>query len=230
MKLWKNGVFHTMKHENDLKYQMATNNGFIVGFDQDIEDFEFDEIIDLNQAHVYPGFVDAHLHLMGYGQKLSRPNLKNLNNKNQVLQVLKTEFNNAPFFVEGYFECGITKTDLNLISTSYPIMIRHNDYHSLTVNDYVLTMANIKSLTGILTEEEAQNAMNFFPKHTNLDLDHMLEKSIRSLYQYGITGGHSDDLFYFNGFKETLGSFDRVLAKMPFRAHLLVHHNVLDDY
>jgi len=230
MKLWKNGVFHTMLTEQDAKYQMATDQGVIVGFDQEIEHLEYDEIIDLKGSHIYPGFVDAHLHLLGYGQKLSRPNLKNLKDKDLVLDILKKSFKHEPLFAEGYFECGITKDDLNAISSTYPILIRHNDYHSVTANDIVLKKVKALDSNGFLTEELAEQAMHTFPMHTNKILEQLLIKSIQSLYRYGITGGHSDDLFYYNGFKNTLGVFDRILSQMPFRAHLIVHHMVIDDY
>lgn len=230
MKLWKNGVFHTMKNENETKYQMATDQGVIIGFDEEIEQLNFDEVIDLKGNHVYPGFVDAHLHLLGYGQKLSRPNLKNIKDKKLVLEILSNHFDEKPLFAEGYFECGVTKDDLNQISTLFPILIRHNDYHSVTANDVVLKKIHATKSNGVLTEELAEEAMHTFPIHTNQVLEKLLEQSIKNLYQYGITGGHSDDLYYFNGFLDTLHVFDCVLAKMPFRAHLIVHHMVLDDY
>ena len=65
MILWKNGIFHTMEDPQTVKYLMATDQGRIVGFDDDINPALCDEVIDLNHMHVYPGFVDAHLHLIG---------------------------------------------------------------------------------------------------------------------------------------------------------------------
>lgn len=230
MKLWKNGVFHTMTDEQETKYQMATHQGVIIGFDEEVNDLKFDEIIDLKGNHVYPGFVDAHLHLLGYGQKLSRPNLKNLKDKTLVLEMISNNFLHKPLFAEGYFECGITKDDLNQISSEFPILIRHNDYHSVTANDVVLNKINATESNGVLTEELAEQAMHTFPIHNNQTLEELLKNSIQSLYHYGLTGGHSDDLYYYNGFHETLHIFDHVLAEMPFRAHLIVHHMVLEDY
>lgn len=230
MKLWKNGIFHTMLSEDDTKFQMATDQGRIVGFDHQVENLEYDEIINLKGYHVYPGFVDAHLHLLGYGQKLSRPNLMNMKDKNKIIKIIQSSFLDQPLFVEGYFECGLKKDDLNQISHIHPIMLRHNDYHSLTVNQVVLDHIGLPHSDGVLTEEEAEMAMDSFPKHSNQTLELFLEKSISKLNSYGITGGHSDDLSYFNGFKSTLEVFDRVLDKKPFRAHLIVHHHVLDDY
>ncbi|MBU1093366.1 MAG: amidohydrolase [Firmicutes bacterium] len=230
MKLWKNGFFHTMVNENEIKQQMATHKGKIIGFDEEINHLDFDEIIDLKGHHVYPGFVDAHLHLLGYGQKLSRLNLIQIKDQSLVIETLIHHFNDQPLFAEGYFECGITKKELNQISKDIPILLRHNDYHTITTNDAVLKLINQEHSNGVLTEELAEMAMNIFPKHTEHGLEEILKKSIKSLYHYGITGGHSDDLYYFNGFTQTLKVFDTVLEKMPFRAHLLLHHMVLDDF
>ncbi|MDI6453417.1 amidohydrolase [Peloplasma aerotolerans] len=230
MKLWTNGFFHSMEDETTVYLQMATQDGVIIGFDEDIKDLAFDEIIDMNQGHVYPGFVDAHLHLLGYGQKRTRPNFYHLKKKNQVIEELKKIFHEEPLFVEGYFESGVNKDDLNAISVTQPILLRHNDYHSLTVNNVVLANAKIKSSTGVLTEDEAQKAIDSFPKYTKEKLQELLIESIQSLHQYGITGGHSDDLYYFNGFEETVFVFEKTLDKLPFRAHLLMHHLTLDDF
>ncbi len=230
MKKWINGIFHTMEKPGAVKHQMATDQGLIVGFDDDIDGIVFDEIIDLKGAHIYPGFVDAHLHLLGYGRMLSRPNLNKIKDKDQVIAILEKAYQDKPLFAEGYFECGLTKSDLNQISNKELIMVRHNDYHSLTVNDAVLNMMDYESEDGVLTEESAEQAMRLFPPHTFEDLKDFLKKSIQKLNAFGITGGHSDDLSYYNSFDETLSVFDEVLNVIPFRTHLLVHHHVLDDF
>jgi hypothetical protein len=84
--------------------------------------------------------------------------------------------------------------------------------------------------TGILKEEEASSVMTRLPKVDQKALEKMLEKAIDSLYAFGVTGGHSDDLYYFNGFFDTLNVFEDVLPKKPFRTHLLMHHMTLDDF
>ncbi len=230
MILWKNGIFHSLDDYHHTYHQMATDQGLIIGFDDELNNLTFEKEIDLKKAHVYPGFVDAHMHLLGYGQMLSRPNLTGMSQKDAILNHLTSLFKGEKLFVEGYFECGITKSDLNMISSSIPIMMRHNDYHSLTVNDAVLKLMKLDHPTGVLTEGDAEHAMQIFPKYTHDELKKILIKSIESLYAYGITGAHSDDLYYFNGFYDTLKVFEDVLKKYPFRAHLLVHHQVLNDY
>ena len=86
MILWKNAIIHTLEDEFITHHQMATDQGLIIGFDDEIKNLKFDQEIDLNQNHVYPGFVDSHMHLLGYGKKLSIPTLENVFNKNEILK------------------------------------------------------------------------------------------------------------------------------------------------
>jgi hypothetical protein len=230
MKLWKNGHFYSLRNPNEVFYNVVTHDGLIVDINAKEDPLLYDEIIDMKGCYVYPGFVDAHMHLLGYGQMLSRPKLFQIKSKEEVITIIKAHFRNEPLFAEGYFECGLTKDDLNQISSTYPIYIRHNDYHSITVNDVVLKKMKLMHDTGVLTEELAVKAMDTYPKYDDEGLDYILKLSIESLYRYGITGAHSDDLYYFNGFKDTVKSFERVLKTHPFRAHLLMHHETIDDF
>ncbi|MDX9692196.1 MAG: amidohydrolase family protein, partial [Acholeplasmataceae bacterium] len=150
--------------------------------------------------------------------------------KKEVIDLMTQAFKKEPLFAEGYRECGVTKHDLDLISKTIPIMMRHNDYHSLTANTAVLEKIGLTHTNGILTEDDATKAMRTWPPYTIKQLETILETSIKSLYQYGITGAHSDDLSYFIGFNDTLKAFENVLERIPFRAHLLMHYDILDDY
>lgn len=229
MKLFKNGVIHTLD-ENRIAKNIVTHNGQIIGLDKD-ENLVYDEIIDLKGGHLYPGFVDAHLHLIGYGQYLSRTDISPLNDKKSILNILNTLLQKKVIIVDGYKEnLSIDKNDLDLISNNKPILLRHHDFHSVTVNSVILNGLNLQSESGILREEEAQKAIQLYTKETDDTLENYLETAIKCLYRYGITGGHSDDLFYFNGYESTVKVFQKVLSKHLFRAHLLIHHEVLDDY
>jgi predicted amidohydrolase YtcJ len=230
MILWKNGYFHTLENETKIYQRLATNQGLIVGFDDEINDLNFEKEIDLKGLHVYPGFVDSHLHLIGYGQKLSLVSLENFNNKETLLNELKKQVNLKHTFFEGYKPLHIDKYDLNIINSDGPIVLRHSDYHSVTVNDYVLDSIGLNSETGFLTEEDAKLVIKRFHKQDKIALKNKLELSLKKLYSYGITGGHSDDLYYFNGYQETLEIFNETLINLPFRAHLLMHYKIIDDF
>jgi hypothetical protein len=230
MILWKNGYFHTLEDETKTYQKVATNQGVIVGFDDEIDNLDFEKEIDLKGLHVYPGFVDSHLHLIGYGQKLSLVSLDSFNEKESLLKEIKKQVSLNNIFFEGYRPIHIDKYDLNDINKACPIVLRHSDYHSVTVNDYVLDVLGLKSETGFLTEEDAKLVIKTFHKQDKHALKNMLETSINKLYSYGITGGHSDDLYYFNGYQETLDIFNETLIDLPFRAHLLMHYKIIDEY
>ncbi|MFP4186607.1 MAG: amidohydrolase [Acholeplasmataceae bacterium] len=230
MKHWKKGTIHTLREPGECFLEMITDGGVIKELGSDLRPDQDCEVIDLKGGHVYPGFVDAHLHLLGYGQMLTRPNLRLEKNRVRVLRFIEEQFKGEPLFIEGYFDIGLEAYDLNAISLEQPILLRHNDYHSVTVNQVVLDRIGSADRTGILTEEAAEAAMRAVTVHTKERLTRMLEAAIDELHAYGITGGHSEDLAYYNGFDETLGVFQGVLSEGAFRAHLLVHHEVLDDY
>lgn len=229
MKLWKSGTIHTLNELKGIK-NILTDQGHIVGLNVD-ETLPYDEIIDLGDKHLYPGFVDAHLHLIGYGQFLSRLDLTHIHDKANILNLLQKQTIQDFLIVDGYHEwVGITKTELNKIHHQKPVILRHHDFHAVTVNDVVLSTLNLQSDTGVIREEDARHVLNHYTHVSNQTLETYLESALKSLYRFGITGGHSDDLFYFNGYKDTLQVFLNVLKRMPFRAHLLVHHEVIDDY
>ncbi|MFA7422200.1 MAG: amidohydrolase family protein, partial [Acholeplasmataceae bacterium] len=207
MILWKNGYIHTLKFKDEVHYQMATHQGLIVGFDDEINDLSFDKEIDLKNNHLYPGFVDSHLHIVGYGQKLSVIDISLYHEQEKLLNFLREQTLLGHTFFEGYHNIGITKHMLNSILNDRPLILRHRDYHSVTVNDVVLNETNLKSQTGYLTEDDAKLVLAKYQTYQHQDIVSMIDKSITKLYTYGITGGHSDDLFYFNGYQDTLKAF-----------------------
>lgn len=230
MTCYINGVIHTMLHEKEMYHQLSVENGIIVNVGDALDLSSCDQIIDLKGAHLYPGFVDAHLHLLGYGEHLATPNLSACTNKQMVFQHLDQFRGSAYLFAQGYLDQGITAEELEIRYPGQIMLLRHNDFHGLTLSKAALNHFHVSDDTGILKELKAQHVLDLIPKKTKQSLMMMLEKAMDSLYQYGITGGHSDDLFYYNGFDETYAVFEDVMKKKPFRTHLLMHHEVIDDY
>lgn len=229
MKLWTNGFFHTLEDEHKVYTDIVTNHGHIISFDP--HDFNhFDEIIDLEGAHVYPGFVDAHLHILGYGEKLSQISLSHCKHKKDVLKLIKEKLDEGYMTFYGLSIETITLHDLNSISLNKPIIIKYHDYHSYMVNDVVLKRANLSSQNGLLELEDMIKVNRLFLSYDKHDLTELINRAVTSLYQYGITGGHSDDLHYFNGYFETLDAFKDSLLTHPFRTHLLIHYLELDAH
>lgn len=227
--LWKNGTFYSMKRPGHFYRSLITENGYITECDGNPSQ-KVDRVVDCLGAFVFPGFVDAHLHLLGYGERLTLPNVKHCQGKKEVLTYIREVFQGKPLLVQGYEEIGITSSDLDTISTTMPIVLRHSDYHGATVNRAKLNELGITSKDGILKEEAANQAVYSFPKHSIETLSVMIQNAYKTLHAFGLTGGHSDDLFYFNGFFDTIQAFEIALKTSRFRTHLLMHHQTIDDF
>ena len=225
---FKNGRCYTLHDENAFVNELYTEDGRILALGP--QTINPDRVIDLKGGVLFPGFVDAHLHLAGYGERLTLSNLQKEPSLQRILEKLQTWFVNQPLYVQGYQEVGLTAHHLDTLSTTEPILIRHADYHSATVNSYLLNKLGIKQSNGVLHELDAQRAVFAMPRHSNAMLITMIENAISALHQFGITGGHSDDLHYFNGFVDTVAAFEHALQNKPFRAHLLMHHEEVSGY
>ncbi|EAC8166200.1 amidohydrolase [Listeria monocytogenes] len=259
MKLWKNATFYQMTAEGDQVSAVLTENGQIcaVGEAMDLEKqyvANITETIDLEGKVVFPGFVDAHIHLLWYGQALERLNLNQTTTKKEALALIaertKQIASDEWLFVEGYDENKwsdeqtlISLADLDEVSQTNPILVRRIDYHSVSINSALqekiadfsetgfdgggeIVRDKTGEFIGVLRDNATTMAIDSFPAATPSELSAWLEIAITDLWSKGITGAHSEDLHYFTGFASTLAAFRNTIGsnKRPFRAHLLVHH------
>src|SRR5215471_17893829 len=68
-----NGLVYTVDSSFDTAQAFAIKDGKIVavGKNEDIlNNYESKEMVDAGGKPVYPGFIDAHAHFIGYGQSL----------------------------------------------------------------------------------------------------------------------------------------------------------------
>jgi hypothetical protein len=73
-----NGVVYTVNDSFAVAEAFAVSEGKIVavGTSKDIlKKYASKEVIDANGQAVYPGFIDAHAHFVGYGQSLFQVDL-----------------------------------------------------------------------------------------------------------------------------------------------------------
>nr|WP_306807402.1 amidohydrolase [Halalkalibacter krulwichiae] len=69
------------------------------------------------------------------------------------------------------------------------------------------------------------------PSATDEYVRRALTVAIDDLYKVGLVGGHTEDLHYYGGFKQTFNQYKKVIDgnKRKFRAHLLVHHEAVRE-
>ncbi|WP_099224787.1 amidohydrolase [Listeria costaricensis] len=259
MKLWTNGTFYTMEKEGATTDAVLTDQGKIVAVGQEAILCDAAEKVDLDGAIVFPGFVDSHLHLLWYGQFLDRLRLTDTASKQEALARIAERVEKlAPdewLFVEGYDENKwqdqstlLTRDELDQVSAGHPVLVRRIDYHSVSVNSALIEATGLTAdanftgggaidtdetgrLTGVLRDNATTVVIDAFPVATREELGRWLRLAVRDLWAKGVTGGHSEDLHYFNGFKGTLAAFrDTLTEDFPFRAHLLVHNAELEAF
>jgi predicted amidohydrolase YtcJ len=223
--------FYTMIDATDFVSELWTEAGIIIHLGPH-PSWKADRQIDLNGWIGFPGFVDAHLHLLGYGEKLSLLQLNQSQDRDWIIMQLRNQPQQDWLYAQGHREqFQLTKRELDMYFPHTAVILRHADFHGATVNSLLLNRIGLSTHpTGILHEAEAMKAIQALPKYKIEQLVDMLKTAYRKLYQYGVTGGHSDDLYYFNGFHDTVTAFETVLQTHPFRTHLLMHHEVLTDF
>ncbi len=219
---------------------------------------EIDKEVPLKGYPMYPGFVDSHLHLIGHGEKLLRLDLSQATSREDVLMRVRQKVESTPkgqwVIGEGWDENQwedsslIQYQDLDQLSTEHPIMLKRVCRHGLVVNGTALKIARITAEThdpegGIIQRDEAGNPTGFLadqaqelvtahiPQVSEAYIQQALSVAIKDCVQHGLTGGHTEDLNYYGGFLRTYQAFQDVIhkEKQLFRAHLLVHHEVVDD-
>lgn len=225
---------------------------------RDIYKSRINEEINLEGGYMFPGFIDSHLHLIGHGEKLLQIDLSKMTSVNEIIKCLEEKVASAKegewIRADGWNENIFTdslKIDryiLNKISTIHPIILSRICRHAIVVNSLALKIAGIDNATvapeggvierdsegiptGVLIDNAQQLVKDFVPSVSHDYITRAINCSIQDLLQNGFVGAHTEDLNYYNGFQETFQPFLNIIdgVKMKFRAHILVHHEVIDD-
>ncbi|MGG3941261.1 amidohydrolase [Peribacillus psychrosaccharolyticus] len=215
--------------------------------------------IDLNGQMMIPGLVDSHMHLVGYGELLMRLNLSAMTNRQDVLDAVKEKCEGAApgkwIVAEGWNENEWDNTELILldeldkVSPENPVILKRICRHALVVNSQGLNAAgnSIKDvppaggvigryqdgrLNGLFKEEPAMQLItNHIPGIDQEYVESAIKLAIEDCWSKGLTGVHTEDLHYYDGFMSTYQAFINVIEKrsMPLRANLLVHNEEVDE-
>ncbi|MDP4162019.1 MAG: amidohydrolase [Bacillota bacterium] len=216
------------------------------------------ERIDLQRNTLFPGFVDSHMHLIGHGEKLIRLDLSRFTSKKAVLNAVKEEaerLHEGEWLIgEGWNENlwevpeSIHRHEIDDIVPEHPVVLKRICRHAMIVNTQAMNTAGITettacptggviekdangTLSGLLKDKAQELLLTVIPEVSEEYLVRAIDASINDLYSLGLTGAHTEDLHYYGGFERTFKAFKSVIEEtgMKFRAHLLVHHEVIDD-
>jgi predicted amidohydrolase YtcJ len=258
--LWTNGTIYTMENEMVTVNSVLVNDGKIqaVGSFDELQPLA-NEIIDLQGATMYPGFVDSHLHMIGHGGRLQRLDLTTVQSADELLRsVQEAAVTLKPgewLIGEGWNENQFTDnriptiSELDALSTN-PILLNRVCHHVVLVNSAALAIGKVTQITvdpeggkigrdkngdlnGLLYEQAADLVTSALHKEGE-EYIQLLEKAltlaVEDMLSHGLTGGHTEEMSYFGAYSTPLTVYNRIVGKKQnFRVNLLRHHQVFEE-
>lgn len=194
---------------------MAIENGKIVavGTNEDIMGrFSAREAVDAQGKIIYPGFIDAHAHFVGYGRSLFEVNLFGCNSWTEVLQRVKDFADKNPGLTwirgRGWDQNRFpgkqfpVNDSLNILFPDKPVLIGRVDGHAAIANAKALELAGVQpgqqvvggevttvsgKLTGLLIDNAEMLVDKVIPKPTMADYERWLVAAQKACFEQGLT-------------------------------------------
>lgn len=159
---------------------------------------EVDEEVDCGGKTLLPGFIDSHCHILPTGLDLLKLNLTQCSTREEILDMVRDRHRTHPDgwllavqYDNNKFADGLhlSKDDLDQISSTRPILLRHYNGHCSVANSEALRLAKVDEstpnpsggefvrdasgrLTGVLLEDAHEMVWAATPKPT---LDEMVD-------------------------------------------------------
>lgn len=154
-----NARIHCMDDANTVAEAMAIKDGKIVEVGperQILNKYRSDEILDAGQRDIYPGFTDAHGHLMEYAKQKLGIDLTGATSWGSVIRQLKNHPRKEAFVLARGWDNTLWENaqlpdndELNRLFPNIPVALYRVDGHAVLVNDFLLQKAGISSKTKV---------------------------------------------------------------------------------
>ena len=193
---------------------MAIDNGLIVatGKKTDLEaQYSFQEKEDAAGQYIYPGFIDAHAHFVGYAMNLLQVDLVGTKSWDEILQKVKAFSKENPkgwIIGRGWDQNDWTlknypdNTELNTLFPDRPVLLTRIDGHAAIANQKALILAGITGKekiiggevesinnkpTGILIDNAVDIVGNKIPEKTEEEFRAAITKAQENCFAMGLT-------------------------------------------
>lgn len=221
--IFHNGVFYSMNEAEETYDYMSVNNGKIEKMGKGSPTIPCDvQEIDLQGRFVCPGFIDTHMHLLGYGAFLNECDLTgstSIESFKERIESFKEKTTaewlagggwNHDFFIEKRLP---NRYDLDAVCADRPVILYRACCHIAVVNSFVIDRFNISvdeeieggSIdhvngipTGILRENAIDLVSCHMPANSELKIRKYFSDAQAELFKVGITSVQTDDLPYVN--------------------------------
>ncbi|MCX8056218.1 MAG: amidohydrolase [Ignavibacteria bacterium] len=248
-KIFYNGKIYSLDEKNSIYEAVAVKNGLIfdLGSSQDLlNKYPNAERIDLKGNFVFPGFIDAHGHITGYGENLLQIDLVGTTSQKQIAELVRQK---SKELKEGEWILGVgwDQNDwedkswpnhkiLDQAAPKNPVALTRIDGHALWVNKRALELAGITketpnpeggeikkdnygNPTGLLIDNAMNLVYKVIPPPTEEDLIKTVLTSTNKLVEYGITSVHDMGVG-----ERTIQVYKKLAdeGKLPLRIHVYV--------
>jgi predicted amidohydrolase YtcJ len=209
-----NATIYTVDSSFSTAEAMVVKDGKIVATGKTaelLEKYDAKEKTDAQGKFIYPGFIDAHAHFVGYGNSLQRVNLVETKSWEEVLERTKKFGDENPtgwLLGRGWdqndwaVEEFPTNEKLNELFPDRPVMLTRIDGHAAIANQKALDMATIKAgdkltggevevkngkLTGILIDNAQGLIYSKIPAETKEEFKEALRDAEKNCFAVGLT-------------------------------------------
>ena len=209
-----NATIYTVDSSFSTTEAMVIQNGKIVATGKTVEleeKYEAIEKIDAGGKFIYPGFIDAHAHFVGYGLSLQRVDLSGTQSWEENIEKIKTF---AASHTEGWLTGrGWDQNDwtvkefptnekLNELFPDRPVLLTRIDGHAAIANQKALELARIKAgdtltggeievkdgkLTGILVDNAVALVTTQIPVTSEEHFRKALQEAEKNCFAMGLT-------------------------------------------
>jgi len=209
-----NAVIYTVDSSFSIAEAIAVSKGKIieVGKTTDLQNrYNAAEKLDAQGKFVYPGFIDAHAHFVGYANSLQRVNLNGTNSWDEVIertQQFAGEHSQGWLLGRGWDQNDWpvknfpTNDKLNELFPDRPVLLTRVDGHAAIANKKALDIATVKAgdkvtggdietkdgkLTGILVDNAVDLVSAKIPTQTAEELRKALLNAQQNCFAVGLT-------------------------------------------
>ena len=210
-----NGVIYTVDSSFSTAQAMAIKDGLIVATGTDAEilaAYTSTEKIDAKGQAVYPGFIDAHAHFVGYGKSLFQVDLFGTTSWEEAVERVKIFAAAHPelAWIEGRGwdqnkwpgKKYPTNALLNSLFPNTPVVLQRVDGHAAIANQKAFDMAGVKPgqtivggevetkngvLTGVLIDNAKGLVYNSIPAVNKQTYTQWLQAAQKNCFAQGLT-------------------------------------------
>ncbi len=243
-----------LQHRSDTI--MMIKDGVIQSFEKTLPlDFSGD-IIDGKHQWIYPGFIDAHMHLAWYGQLLASLTLFECSSHAAIHTKIQTYLSNnssltllhARGYNDGSFthEPSLTRFHLDTMSPTLPTVLTRVCNHVVVVNSVMLKRIQdhfkeldttyfdhdeTGQLTGVIKEQGIGYVNALLPQLTQDDYLAFLQSGAKQCLSYGITTVGTNDLWMHNPeYTQVKAAYDDFSKEQCLRVSHQIKMDELSDF